>query len=68
MLNDLEASDSEDMNYCSQLWEICAQEAEYASNVCNTYGSESQQCQQANADADTVCDNAAEYCKDDGEN
>ncbi len=65
MFNDLEASDSEDMNYCSQLWEICAQEAEYASNTCATYGANSSQCQDANADADEVCDNAADYCNDD---
>ena len=62
MLNDLGASDSENMNYCSQLWEICAQEADYASNTCLREGTTSTLCQEANKDAKRSCDAAAEYC------
>lgn len=62
MLNDLDASESEDMNYCAQLWALCWQESLYASNTCFTYGAESSQCQWANKDARRVCNNAANYC------
>lgn len=58
----LDASPSEDMDYCSQLWEICSQESEYASKTCAKYGKDSSECQWANYDAAVACQNAYSHC------
>lgn len=56
--NDIEASPSDNNDECADLWTICAQEANYASATCNKYGSKSNWCKWADADADRACDNA----------
>ena len=59
----LDASPSENEDYCDELWQICAQEAQYASNTCAAYPG-SARCREASEDADSVCDAAADYCRD----
>ena len=62
-LNGLDASPSENEDYCDELWRICAQEALYASNTCAAYPGSSR-CDEASKDAARVCDDAADYCRD----
>ena len=61
--NGLDASPSDNENYCDELWEICAQEAQYASNTCEAYPGSSL-CDEASEDANRVCQDAADYCRD----
>lgn len=59
ILHDIGASPSDTNNECADLWEICSQEANYASVTCNKYGSDSNWCQWAEEDAAAACDAAA---------
>lgn len=55
VFNDLDASPSHHNDPCPDLWEICAQEANYASETCEKYGSDSNWCNDAMKDADKTC-------------
>ncbi len=55
VFNDLGASPSDHNDPCPDLWEICAQEVNYASETCGKYGSDSNWCKDARWDANAAC-------------
>ena len=62
MFNNLDASPSDTNDPCADLWEICRQEANYATATCKKYGSDSNWCKDARKDANKACNAALNGC------